>query len=254
MKNESLISVAEIDELKLFFRDKLVINDRVIVKQPTIRELKDYGEKEYYSMIYSITSIPSNMKSQLYDFGVDYEAISDFELFILLTRKLNKEQSNIILGDLDLSELEPKKNLTTGDIVLANSEDEVIIDRMIYNTMIQFIRKMHGIMPKVEKASNKFTKKILIDEDRQKIMRNSNKEFTSVLLPMILTAINTEEFKYNSTSILDIGIYELTLSLQQIQKKKSAMALLQGSYSGMVDCSKINKESFNWMFTQKEDK
>lgn len=69
---------------------------------------------------------------------------------------------------------------------------------------------------------------------------------------MVVSLVCTEECKYNSTTIQNIGIYELFETIQQINKKKNACALLQGSYSGMIDTSKIDKEAFNWMKTMKK--
>ena len=74
------------------------------------------------------------------------------------------------------------------------------------------------------------------------------KDDKSAILPIVITLLNTEEFKYNSSNILDISLYELTVSLQQIQTKKNALALLQGSYSGMIDTSKVSKDAFNWIY------
>jgi len=106
---------------------------------------------------------------------------------------------------------------------------------------------VHGIVPKVEKSYNALTKKKLIEFDKQNRLMKKDKKYTSVLLPLIVSLTCTEECKHNSTSIQDAGIYEIFESIKQINKKKSACALLQGSYSGMVDTSKINKEAFNWM-------
>ena len=45
---------------------------------------------------------------------------------------------------------------------------ELIITRDIYIEMISFIREMHNIHPKRERAANKETLQLLVDEDRRK--------------------------------------------------------------------------------------
>ena len=97
----------EIDELQMYFGEDYIVNSYITIHQPTIGEIVKYGEKEYYSMIHTLTCIPSDMKSQLWDLQIDYMEISDFTLFMLLTRALSQEQTSLIFGDLDLSKLYP---------------------------------------------------------------------------------------------------------------------------------------------------
>lgn len=50
----------EIDELQLYFGDDYVINDYISLKQPTIDQIVKYGERKYFSMIHTLTAIPSD--------------------------------------------------------------------------------------------------------------------------------------------------------------------------------------------------
>jgi hypothetical protein len=49
----------EIDELLLYFGDDYVINDQIRIHQPTIGEIVA-GEREYFSMVHTLTAIPSD--------------------------------------------------------------------------------------------------------------------------------------------------------------------------------------------------
>lgn len=245
-------SVREYDELSMFFGQDYVVNNKIIIKQPKIREIVTFGESKYFDFIYTICSIPSDMKSALWDIGIDYEEIDDFELFIMLTRGLSEECSKFVFCDLDISNFELAIDTETGDKVLVNDDCSIVIDKLLYRVIVDQIRKVHGIIPKVEKSQNELTKRKLIELDRQKRLMNKNKESASTLLPMIVSLVCTEECKYNSQSIQDVGIYEVFESIRQINKKKGACALLQGSYSGMIDTSKIDKEAFNWMKSVKK--
>ena len=66
-------SLFEIDQLQLYFGDPYVINEYITIKQPSIGQIMEYGEKKYYSMVHTITAIPSDMKYQLHTMGRDYE-------------------------------------------------------------------------------------------------------------------------------------------------------------------------------------
>lgn len=239
--------VIEIDELKLLFREPYKINDKITLYQPTIGDIVQMGERQYYNMVHTLTSIPSDMKSQLWDMGIDWEELSDFDFFIMLTRQLTSEQTHLLLGNIDLSKLTIAQNTQNGEIVLKDENSDLIIDKLIYMKITEYVRKLHSITPKVEKASNKSTKKILIELDRQKIARASQERYTSQLKNLISAMMRFPGFKYKMSELKQCGLYEFMDSVQGAQVYVSSTALLSGSYSGMIDTSKIPKEQFNWM-------
>ena len=125
-------SLFEIDKLQLYFGDPYVVNENITILQPNIGQIMEYGEKKYYSMVHTITAIPSDMKSQLADMGLDYEQLEDFELFTMLAPTLQKESTSIIFGDIDFTKLKPYRNPQNDLIVLADKESGLVIDQLIY--------------------------------------------------------------------------------------------------------------------------
>ena len=235
----------DVDELQLYFGDDYVINDYIKITQPLIGEVVDYGEVQYFSMVHTLTAIPSDMKSQLWDLGLDWTEMDDFELFMMLVQTLTPDKTSILFGDLDFSKLKPFKNNQNGDIVLADKETGIIIDKMIYLRIMSYLRKLHNITPKVEKATNKMTKKVLIEEDRQKILLAKDKPFKSYLLPLI-SAIKVKQ-GYTKDYVRNMGLYEFFDDIARAQVINNADHLLSGAYSGMMDLKKVNKQEFNWM-------
>ena len=175
----------EIDPLQLYFGDDYIINDKIKIKQAKIGDIVDFGEAKYFSVVHTLTAIPSDLKSKLWDMGLDWMAMDDFELFIMLAPTLPIESTKLLFGDLDFTKLKPYRNKENGDIVLADLESGVKIDKLIYLRIVNYLRKVHNITPKIERAANKTTKQILIDEDRMKIRLNQEKPFKSYLLPLI---------------------------------------------------------------------
>ena len=235
----------DVDELQLYFGDDYVINDYIKITQPLIGEVVDYGEAQYFSMVHTLTAIPSDMKSQLWDLGLDWTEMDDFELFMMLVQTLTPDRTSILFGDLDFSKLKPYRNNQNGDIVLADKETGIIIDKMIYLRIMSYLRKLHNITPKVEKAANKMTKKVLIEEDRQKILLAKDKPFKSYLLPLI-SAIKVKQ-GYTKDYVRNMGLYEFFDDIARAQVINNADHLLSGAYSGMMDLKKVNKQEFNWM-------
>ena len=74
----------DVDDLKLYIGDDYVINDNIKVLQPTIRQIAEFGERDFFSVVHTVTAIPSDMKSQLWDMGLDWTEVDDFELFVML--------------------------------------------------------------------------------------------------------------------------------------------------------------------------
>lgn len=240
-------SLFEIDQLKLYFGEPYIINEHLTILQPKIKDIVDYGERQYYTMVSTLCAIPSDMKSDLYDMGLDYEKIGDFELFTLLTPTLPQSSTGILLGDADLSKLRPYKNPQNDMIVLADRESGLVIDEIIYQKMVNYIRQMNGLKKKVEHAANEYTKKFLIDEDRRKKKENKNKEYKSFLFPMI-SAIKVRN-KYTREYVQNMGIVEFFDDVARAQIINNADAFLSGMYSGMIDVSKIPEKDkiIDWM-------
>lgn len=239
--------ILELDELQMYFGNDYIVNAKIKIHQPTVGEIVDYGEKEYYSMIHTLTCIPSDMKSQLWDAGIDYMDISDFNLFILLTRGLDVEQTRLLFGDLDFSKLNPFPNPQNNQLVLYNEDGEIVIDELAYMKIANYLRKLHSIKPKVENATTKTVKKILIQLDRDRIARQKKQPYKSQLRELISAMMRYPGFKYKKNELKECGLYEFMDAVQGAQIYVSSIALLQGSYSGMIDTSKINKKNFNWL-------
>ena len=68
-------------------------------------DIAKFGERDFFSVVHTITAIPSDMKSQLWDMGLDWMEVDDYELFMMLVQTLAPERTSILFGDLDFSKL-----------------------------------------------------------------------------------------------------------------------------------------------------
>ena len=50
----------EIDPLQLYFGDDYIINDKIKIKQAKIGDIVDFGEVKYFSVVHTLTAIPSD--------------------------------------------------------------------------------------------------------------------------------------------------------------------------------------------------
>ena len=275
------------DELKVYRGEDFVISDYITIHQPTLDEIEKYGERDYYSMIYQLTSTPQSMKWQLWDMGVDYTKITPFELFYnILYRLYPQEKTSILFGDLDFSKFEVMqrtdnnsillrqivekeinnevtsvsfiqkiisifRNLFKKDVVNKNvkiDKIEIIIDESTYNSIMDYLRAVHGILKDEKIPANNSTKMILIEDDRDEYLRNKNKPYHSQLKNLISSMVNCEGFKYNHSQVWDMKINAFMDSVKRISKIKNANLLLQSGYSGYgVNLKEIDKKQLDWL-------
>lgn len=236
----------DVDDLKLYIGDDYVINDQIKVLQPTIKEIAEFGERDFFSVVHTVTAIPSDMKSSLDDMGLDWVEVDDFELFCMLVQTLTPDKTGLLFGDLDFSKLRPFNHpRIEGEIILADKETGLLIDKMIYLRIVTYLRKAFNITPKVEKAANKTTKKVLIEEDRKNKELAKDKPFKSFLLPLI-SSVKVKQC-YTKDYVLNMGYVEFMNDVARLQVINNADHLLSACYAGTIDMKKINKSELNWM-------
>lgn len=236
----------DVDSIFLYFGDDYVINDKITLKQPKIGDVVDYGEAAYFSIIHTLTAIPSDVKSMIWDqMKIYWTEMEDFDLFIMFSQTMTPDKTGIIFGDIDFSKMRPYRSKQNDEIVLADKETGVIIDKLIYMRMMTFLRKLHNITPKPERAKGKRAKQAMIDEDRRNRELNKDKPFRSYLLPLI-SAVKVRQ-SYTKDYVRNMGLYEFFDDLSRLQILYNSDHLMQAAYAGTLDMKKIKKEELNWL-------
>lgn len=182
--------------------------------------------------------------------GIDWNKLSDFNLFCMLAPTLTQDSTKLLFGDLDFQLFKLYQDKTEdGDpyFFLYNNDQDYLIDESTYQALALYLKTMFNIFPKTEKAKGKATKKSIIWEDRQNYELHKNDKYKSTLLPLISSCLNHPGFKYKKNELKEVGIVEFMDSVQRLQIYESSTALLKGIYSGFIDASKINKDDFNFM-------
>lgn len=246
----------QVDELRLYLGDSIKIANGITLFQPTIGDIANYNEAEYFSVAQTLCATPSSMKVALDDMKLDYMQIDDFQLFMMLCQSLPQEKTQPLLGDLDLTTFRPYQLKDTDEVVLANgsfSDDgnPIVINQLIYTILTTYIRKMHGFKKQVDKAGNAITRKVLIDEDRKAAERNKGKPYKSFLVPLVSSLQGRQG--YTKDYICSMGLYEFMNQINRVQIIVQADAALGGMYSGFVDTKKMDKTVLDWTRDITED-
>lgn len=250
-KNEKIYDF-HFDELQMYYGLDYKIDDQIIIMQPTIGEIIRFGEHRVMSSIMPFVCNPTSYRLQLWDMGIDWNKISDYELFVMLIQASKKEDTSLIFGDIDFSSLKPFVNTISNEVVLMDEEQHLMINEEKYMHMREYIRLMFNQYPKVEKAKGRVTKEAIIDEERMNLINskklNKNKKNKSIYLPLISAMVNHPGFKYKKNELDDVGIVEFMDSIKRLQVYESTTALMSGIYSGFCDTSKMNlNKELNWL-------
>lgn len=253
--NDELLSRSEIDVLKVYFGDPIHVDEKIVIHQPTIGEIVEFGEIKFWYLANRLCANPTSMRLELWDAGVDWTEISDFDLFISIIATLDKEESSFIFGDLEFQMFRPvviKDEEGNEKPILVYLPDPTIqIDEELYKKIVGYLRVMFNIHPKVEKAKGKITKEWMINEERialenEKKKRKDEKWMPSALFPLISSALNHPGFKYKKSELKDVHIFEFMDSIKRLQIYENTTALLKGMYSGMIDTKNIKEDQINW--------
>lgn len=243
----------DFDPLYVYFGDDYVINDRITIHQPTIQDFIDNKESNIYSAITPFITNTTGCRVQLWDMGIDWNKITNLELFALMIKNVNYQYSKIIFGNIDFSTFKLYKKTESGEkkIILYSPKIDLEINEDIRQKMCKYIQyAFYAFPPEEEFTSNKTLKQELINNDKQKIIAQRKEQKGKKgqnLLSMISFCLNHPGFKYKKNELRNICIAEFMDSVQRLQMYESTRALYNGMYSGFVDNSKINKNELNFM-------
>lgn len=269
----------EIDELELYAGCDVKITDKIIVTQPSLLQIREFGERRYFSAVQTLTSVGADLKWQLMDYyKIDYTTIEDYDLFIKLVCRMvsskkklltlwqsnpeqyHKELSDLdsddikdmivnplqlTLKDIDLADFDLYKSNIDNEMFLYNKEKDITINRLIYNQIVDVVRKIHGFKRNNEIPGNEATKQILIEDAREEAMLSTKKPYKSILKPLI-SALSVSTGQCGDDRIWNMKINMFFDNIKRTSKIQDAHLLLQGAYSGFSSLKGIDKSRLDW--------
>lgn len=247
-----------INKLKLLMGSPIEIGEGVTIIQPKLRLILD-DDQNFYSAIWQLCSASYDMPALFDDMGIDYMEVDDWMYFRIMSKACPQSTTAPFLGELDLTKFEEmgmQKENGEQEIVLYDKETDTVITEDMYKLLVAYLREMIGFQHKNRKPANSFTKKFLIEDDRKQRYKQAQKEQEedNLIFDIVMSLVNTEELFYTYESIFDLTLYQLLKSFTQVQGKKSAVALMQGSMSGFVDTKGIPAIDMTWTYSEEKYK
>lgn len=232
--------------LNLLYKQEYAINEHIRIQIPTVGEVLD-NEDDYYTMVTMLTAMPVDMMVQLDDIGVDFTAINEYELFLILFNALKDKDTSLIFGELDLKPFRSAVNPQNNTIVLRNKETGVVIDRGIQGQIASVLRKIHNLKRNNRKPANQEAREYMLQRAREKMRRRSKRVNDSQLEELIVAMVNTEQFHYGFEGTRELSIYQFNESVRQIIKKIDYDNKMHGIYAGTVDAKELSQDELNWL-------
>lgn len=249
------------DAMQIYFKEPYQVTDKITLKQPTIQDIINVGEKQFYSVLLRLIGNTTMFRVFLWDLGMDWNKMYNFDLFRLWVQidGFPKEVSDIFFEDVDFSlfkeylfvppdEMEKPEAERKEKSVLYDAQNDILITEAIYKRIANYYRRIFNIYPKVQKTRGKTTKRDLIEEDKanEKFRAQMGEESGSMIMSLISFCLNHPGFKYKKDELREIGIAEFMDSVNRLQVYEATRAAMTGSYSGFVDTSKMDKELFDF--------
>lgn len=250
----------EFDKLQMYFGEPYVIDlpsaqGTITIKQPTIGELIRMGESRFYSTLNIFITNTTTYRLMLWELGVDWNEMSDFELFCMLYKQIDDEVASLMFDNLSFSNFELfSKQLPDSEqpiIILYDKEHEIEINEEVYQHICQYLRAVFNMAPEEKITQDANLKEMYINKDKRAIINESKKknktEKNNSIQPMISACVNHPGFKYKLQELREVGVCEFYDSVQRLQVYESTTALMSGMYSGFCDTSKMSPDQYNFM-------
>ena len=233
----------------LLYKKSIEINQYINIVIPYVGDIIEHQD-DYYDLITMLTAMPIDLMLQLDNVGIDFTTLTEFDLFLMLFPQIQKTPQNIVsmvFKDLDLTkfifDINPKNN----EVILIDKERGIIIDRFIHGKIAATLRFLHDLKKDRRKPGNEETKKYLIKRAKEKKKRKKNKNVDSQLESLIISMVNTEQFKYDFETVKNLTIYQFNASMKQIIHKVDYEHKMNGVYAGTIDSKKLSQEDLSWL-------
>lgn len=261
-------NLPKVDPNKLYLGEAYCPVEGISIKAPDMKSVIQYGFDDFYNMMNYFTANTTSMRVFLWDAGIDWNDITDFQMFCMIVPQLPKEKTKLVFGDLDFSEFriggyvrpqegedeEPETEPIFHNSKLedAISEDAVIITEDVYKLIAEACRIIINHFPEAQAVKRKIVKEMYIRDDKKRMetarkkRKNENIE-SDTLFPLLSFLLNHPGFKYRKDELDKVNYLEFMDSVSRISHIESCEAIMHGMYSGFVDGSKIQPESYDFL-------
>ncbi len=228
------------------FGEDLELKNGILLHNPTILEVRNFGEFNYLYLIALITMRAYDDAVNLYDAGINYKEVSDFLIFMRNMKSVSDEFTHLIFPNVSLNKFNVAVTEENQEMIF--TDGDIVIDEAVYRQIMDFVRGINYIEEKVEldMADGANNMRFFIERMRHKQKRRAKHKPTPFLSNLISSMVCTADFPYDYDSIQRLHISQLYNGFYRKDKSDSSKFIRQAIYAGTIDRKQVSNTMLNW--------
>lgn len=227
---------------------EMPVTPLISIRLPTVGEIFDYGEHNYYQAVTRLCATPFDLMVQLDDAGINFNNVSEFDVFGMMFRGMTPEMTDMVFAQkIDPSTFVLARNEENNEPIIKDTKSDIVIDKFVQTQISDTLRKIHLFKKNDKKAANEATRQYLIERARKKLERERRKPPVDRLERQVIAMVNTPEFKYDFETVQNLNIFAFNASVKQVQKRIEYSQVMGGYYAGTIDINKLNTKELDWL-------
>lgn len=234
----------DIEYDKFYSNKDIEINNFVTIKHPTVGEILEMGELNFYQSIEVFISRPYDHLVSLYEAGYNFLDIDQYDFFINLFSMCQEDKTRyqyIFDKPYDFIVLKDSH----GKFILYNQENDFYIDEYTYYQIHKYLCVMLGIPDMKARPANASAFKMLVRLKKKQQLKNKklNKRSTFSNYVGSLLACG---FTYDE--IHKMRVYNIIETINRIKMRDNLNNVMYGLYSGNIQSKDIDLDNYDWVF------
>lgn len=231
----------------LLIADRWQISDGVRLRLPTVGEVLSFGEEAYFSAMCSLYVTPYECMAQLAEQDIDYEKITDFQMFWFGFLSLKPESAQMLFDGLNPGDFTLQTNPENGQETLVQGGGAVRIDQSVAEEISRLLRRVNLVERCNKKAGNGAAKKFLLERAKKRLRSQRARPYTPFLENAVVKLACAPEFGAGLREICQMNLYAFNACLRQVQKRCDYDHICNGVYAGTVDAKKLDLQKIHWL-------
>ncbi len=235
-------------ELELLAGKDFATSNGILFKHPKMSDLQKYDSNDIYGFTNLFCLQPQDIMVELWSRGVDYETLTNFELFLLLYTNKKTVYDVLFMDFANIYSVEVYKDANTDILILKDSDDGIagLIDNKIYEELSWFYKKITCFEnKKTEKFASQKTKEMILNMEVDSLEEDekNQKDYLAILLSALVWG-NTSGYTWDN--VWNLNFYQFNMGIRHIDKIKRTGHILTGIYTGNIDAKKISQKELDW--------
>lgn len=253
--------------ISLLNQDRFVVNKKITIKIPTLAEMRGYDfntgrigklDNDFENLMNLFIITPSNNMVELWDMGIDFTQISEWEYFLLLfdaefnyakDENLYMIDSTKVFEGIDFSKCRLKQQ--GNDVMIVDENGECVINELVYMQLSNVFCEILNTTKYRRKPADNTAKEFILDMERKHIKhrKRRSQENRNAFDELIIAMVCEHGFPYDFDTINKLTIYDFNCCVKQIIKRVNYDNLSLGLYGGMgtIDRKKIKSSDLNFL-------